>query len=94
MKYEDIPLNNNEARHNFEMVVEGERAFIDYQLRGDKIYLIHTEVPQALEGKGIASAMVQKAMHYMEDHHLKIVPLCTYVQHFLKRYPEWNKLVA
>ena len=49
MKYEEIPLVNNEAIHNFELTVEGYRAFIDYKKKDDKIYLIHTEVPVELE---------------------------------------------
>jgi len=94
MKYDDIPLNNNEAKHNFEMTIDGERCFIDYMLRDGKIYLVHTEVPQALEGRGVAGAMVEKTFIYIEEHHLKMVPLCPYVQQFLKRRPEWNRLLA
>jgi predicted GNAT family acetyltransferase len=94
MKYQEIPLTNNEAEHNFEMIVDGKRSFIDYMRKGDKIYLIHTEVPQELEGKGVAPEMVEKALHYIEDQHLKLVPLCAYVQHYLKRNPDWNRIVA
>lgn len=94
MKYEDIPLINNEARHNFELTVEGVRSFIDYKLRGDKMYLIHTEVPVELEGKGVASALLEKTFTYLEQHHLKIIPLCAYILVYLKRHPEWNRLRA
>jgi predicted GNAT family acetyltransferase len=94
MKYHEIPLTNNEAEHNFEMIVDGKRSFIDYMRKGDKIYLIHTEVPQELEGKGVAPEMVEKALQYIEDQHLKLVPLCAYVQHYLKRNPDWNRIVA
>lgn len=94
MNYNDLPLINNEAIHNFELLVDGERAFIDYKLKGEKIYLIHTEVPVALEGKGVAGAMVTKALEYIDQHHLKLVPLCVYVQAYLKKHPEWNRLLA
>jgi predicted GNAT family acetyltransferase len=94
MKYQEIPFTNNEAEHNFEMIVDGKRSFIDYMRKGDKIYLIHTEVPQELEGKGVAPEMVEKALQYIEDQHLKLVPLCAYVQHYLKRNPDWNRIVA
>ncbi|GAA3970671.1 GNAT family N-acetyltransferase [Mucilaginibacter dorajii] len=94
MKYQEIPLVNNEAIHNFELVVDGHRSFIDYKLKGDKIYLIHTEVPVELEGMGVAAALVEKAFNYIEEHQLKIVALCVYVAAYLKRHPEWNRLVA
>ena len=94
MKYEDIPLINNEARHNFELTVDGVRSFVDYKLRGDKVYLIHTEVPEEMEGKGVASALVEKTFTYLEHHNLKIIPLCAYILRYLKRHPEWNRLRA
>jgi predicted GNAT family acetyltransferase len=94
MKYQDIPLINNEAIHNFELIVDGNRAFIDYKLKSDKIYLIHTEVPVEMEGNGVAAALVEKAFNYIEEHHLKIVPLCAYIIAYLKRHPEWKRLLA
>ncbi|GAA4925066.1 GNAT family N-acetyltransferase [Mucilaginibacter defluvii] len=92
--YTDIELINNEPIHNFELHVDGHRAFVDYLKKNDKYYLIHTEVPQELEGKGIASALVEKVFEYIEQHNSKIVPLCVYVQSFLKRHTEWNRVVA
>jgi predicted GNAT family acetyltransferase len=92
--YDELPLVNNQAIHNFEMVVDGHRAFIDYQQKGDKVFLIHTEVPVELEGKGVATALVEKTFKHLEANNLKIVPYCAYVKGFLKRHPEWERLVV
>jgi predicted GNAT family acetyltransferase len=94
MNFADIELINNEAVHNFELFVNGHRAFIDYKTKDNKIYLIHTEVPAELKGMGVAEALVEKTFNYIEQHQLKMVPLCSYIQIFLKRHPEWNRLVA
>jgi hypothetical protein len=94
MQYHDIPLINNEAIHNFELVINGRRSFIDYKQKGNKVYLIHTEVAAELKGKGVAEAIVEKTFHYLEERQLKIVPLCVYVGMYLKRHPEWNRLLA
>ena len=94
MDYTANELINNTAIHNFELFVNGERAFIDYKQKDDKVYLIHTEVPAALEGKGVAAAIVEKTFKYMEERHLKLVPLCVYVKHYLTVHPEWNRLLA
>jgi len=92
--YDDISVNNNQSIHNFEMVVDGHRAFIEYKQRGDTFYLIHTEVPVALEGRGVAGALVEKTFHYLEEHHFKMVPYCVYIKAYLKKHPEWERLLA
>jgi predicted GNAT family acetyltransferase len=94
MNFADIELINNEAVHNFELFVNGHRAFIDYKTKDNKIYLIHTEVPAELKGMGVAEALVEKTFNYIEQHQLKMVPLCSYIQIYLKRHPDWNRLVA
>lgn len=94
MNYNDIKLINNTEAHNFELFVNEQLSFIDYKMRDNKVYLIHTEVPAELQGKGVAEALVTKAFEYAEQHQLKVVPLCSYVQAFLKRHSEWNKIVA
>ncbi len=93
MNYEDIPLLFNEETLSFEMMVEGYRCFIDTKKRGDIIYLIHTEVPEEMKGKGVAAALVEKTFRYLEEHNLKIIPACSYVRLFLERHSEWNKLL-
>ncbi|MCJ8210997.1 N-acetyltransferase [Mucilaginibacter sp. RS28] len=94
MELAEIPLINNEAIHNFELVVDGHRAFIDYRTKDNRIYLVHTEVPVELKGRGVGDAIVLKAFHYIEERGLKMVPLCKFVQLYLQRHPEWNRLVA
>jgi predicted GNAT family acetyltransferase len=91
--YEDIQLIDNTAIHNFEMFVDGHRAFIDYKARDGVYYLIHTEVPIELEGHGIATALVDKVFHYLEGHNFKLVPYCAYIKAYLKRHPEWERLL-
>lgn len=84
---------NDKQVQQYYLDVEGLRSFIEYEQRGDAIYLTHTEVPEEQEGKGIASAMVEKALQDIEKQGLKLVPYCSYVRVFLKRHPEWNRLL-
>jgi len=90
---EDIQLNDNAAIHNFEVFVDGYRAFIDYKLRDGVYFLIHTEVPRELEGHGVAATLVDKVFHYLEDNGFKMVPYCAYIKAYLKRHPEWERLI-
>jgi uncharacterized protein len=92
-QYQSIPLINNEKASRFEMTVDDEVSFIQYKKMSHAIALLHTEVPQAMEGRGIAAALVEKTFHYMEENHLKIISLCPYVSLYLKRHPAWNRIV-
>lgn len=84
---------HNITDHSFEKFVDGERSFIEYQQRGDHVYLLHTEVPESQTGEGIAASLVEKTFEYLEEQNLKAVPSCSYVKVFLKRHPEWNRIV-
>jgi predicted GNAT family acetyltransferase len=91
--YEDIQLNNNTAIHNFELFVDGHRAFIDYKQHNDKYFMIHTEVPRELEGKGVAAALVEKTFNYLEANGFSMVPYCAYIKAYLQRHTDWERLI-
>lgn len=50
-------------------------------------------VPKNLRGQGIASRVVEYAMHYALKNSLKIKPTCSYVGTFLKKRLEFQELV-
>ena len=94
MNYSEKKLEVNREFHRLELEVERNIAFIEYKLDNDALFLIHTEVPAALEGKGAGSAIVQKALQYAKDNNYKIVPICPFVQSYLKRHKKWNYMVV
>ncbi len=86
-------LIDNPERRRYEWQ-EGEHlAFIDYIRTKDKIYLTHTEVPEALSGKGVGTRMVRAALEDVDRQQLTLIPLCPFVALYLKRNPEWKRLV-
>jgi predicted GNAT family acetyltransferase len=91
--YDQSPLVNNKAKHSFEMIIDGQRAFIDYRQTGDTYVLIHTEVPETLRGKGIATGLVEKTFKYLEENNRKMQPYCAYIQAYLKTHPDWKRLI-
>ena len=52
--------------------------------RENRMYLIHTEVPEVLENKGIGHKMVREALDWLEKNQHKLVPLCPFVRAFVK----------
>ena len=94
MSYEEEKLRINVIANRLELDIGGNTAFIEYKLSGNNLFLIHTEVPPEFEGKGVGGAIVQKALQYAKDNGYKIVPLCVFVQSYLKRHKEWDDIVA
>jgi uncharacterized protein len=81
-------------RHRFEVVVDGEVAFINYKVEGDRLILVHTEVPKALSGRGLGTALVRSALNEARRRGQRIVPECEFVFAFIQRNPEFKDLVA
>lgn len=86
-------LVNNESEHQYEFHVGALLPKIEYIRSGNKIYLTHTEVPGELEGQGIASDLVKKVLTDIQQKELKVVPLCPFVDKYIKRHPEWEFLI-
>ena len=55
-------VRNNAAEHRYELEVDGQLAVAEYRLRPGRISFTHTEVPDALEGRGIGSRLVEAAL--------------------------------
>ncbi len=89
----NIPLVKNEKEHRFEIEVEGIIAFIDYKETHSQIALVHTEVPEIIGGKGVAAALVEKTLNYLEKHDNTLLPFCPYVFAYIKKHPEWKRIV-
>jgi predicted GNAT family acetyltransferase len=90
----EVPVIHNEEAHRFETQVDGLRALIAYRRFPDRIVLIHTEVPPALEGKGLAAKLARTALDFARANHLCIVPLCPYVAIFLRKHSEYHDLLS
>ncbi|MFV0140509.1 N-acetyltransferase [Empedobacter falsenii] len=95
MNEELIPLQvvKNEKTVRFELNVDGFIAFIDYKQDDNVIKLIHTEVPDELGGRGVAAALVEKTLAYLEEHGNVLFPYCPYVFAYIKKYPVWKRIV-
>ena len=89
----DLNVTDNPDKKRYEAAIEGHKAFIEYIKTKEKIFLTHTEVPVALEGKGIGSALVLQVLEDIEKLGLTLVPLCPFVAMYLKKHPEWRRLV-
>lgn len=87
----NVHHNPNEMR--FEIRVGNEIAELLYQMDGDMIIFHHTFVPPALEGQGIGSQLAKTGLEYAKTNSLRVVPVCSFVEAYIRRHPEYQPLV-
>lgn len=90
----DGEVRNNEAEQRYELEVDGALAIAAYRLRDARITFTHTEVPKALEGRGIGSKLIKAALDDVRAKGLKVVPACPFVKHYMDEHPEVQDLLA
>ena len=84
-----VSVRNNEDTRRYEAEVAGQVAIVQYQRAGDRIIFTHTEVPEPLEGRGIAAKLARTALDDAAAHSLTVVPLCPYVASYIRRHQEY-----
>jgi len=86
-------VRNNTALNRFELDVDGHQAVAYYRLTPGVITFVHTEVPQALAGRGVASKLIRGALEMARAQGLKVVPQCPFVSAYMGKHPEYNDLL-
>jgi hypothetical protein len=81
-------------RERFEVTVDGDLAgFLVYRSRKGLLALIHTEVDERFEGRGIGGRLARFALDSARDRDLAVLPFCPFVNAWIKRHPEYVDLV-
>jgi len=85
-------VTDNMARSRYELAVDDAVAFIDHVSEGDAVAFMHTEVPEAMAGKGIGSKLVRGALDDARSRGFKVVPRCPFVREYIERHPEYQDI--
>ncbi|HZU30856.1 MAG TPA: GNAT family N-acetyltransferase [Candidatus Angelobacter sp.] len=87
------PAPQQVTNGRFEIEREGHMAYLEYNLAGKVLQLIHSEVPPALRGKGLGSELAHSALEYAREQGLKVDVICPSVAAYLEKHPEYADLV-
>ncbi|MDZ7362002.1 MAG: N-acetyltransferase [candidate division KSB1 bacterium] len=94
-KNQENTVRNNTADRRFELMIEGKLSMIEYLMADENTAIVfaHTEVPEELEGRGIASRLAKAALEFAKSKELAVIPLCPFVKSYIHRHPEYQPLV-
>jgi predicted GNAT family acetyltransferase len=89
----DAPIVHNSQERRFETTIDGELAEASYILEGDTIKFTHTQVPVSSRNQGVGANLAKTALDYARNNGLTVVPICSFIQTYLKQHTEYADLV-
>jgi predicted GNAT family acetyltransferase len=94
MQNEPVTVADNVDANRYEVKIGNQLAVLTYERQADRIIFLHTGVPPALEGHGVANALAHFALEDARSQKLAVVPVCRFVASYIRRHPEYQSLVV
>jgi len=89
-----LSLTDAPERSRYEAHEAGELAgFVDYRAMRGRLTIIHTEVLQGREGRGVATRLARFVLDDVRARGLRIVIVCPFFRAYLARHPRDLDLV-
>ena len=77
------------------VVVDGHEAEMTYSRASPTLIIIdHTEVPDALRGRGVGQALVERAVLDARREGFRIIPLCPFARAQFARQTAWRDVLS
>lgn len=86
-------VRNDEVTEQFQLRIDGQMALLQYRRRPGRMRFVHTEVPAALQGRGLADRLAHTGLEFARAHGLRVIPACPFVAAYIRRHPEYQSLV-
>jgi predicted GNAT family acetyltransferase len=84
---DNIAIADNAEGKRYEIGVNGELAgFLQYRLRPGLIELVHTEIGEEFEGRGLGSQLISFALDDARERGLAVLPFCPFVNDYMQRH--------
>ena len=88
-------ITDVEAESRYEVRIDGELAgVLEYIVKRGRIALVHTEVPPAFTGRGLASKLAQFGIEDARRRGLRVIAICPTVKAYVARHPETHDIVV
>lgn len=86
----DIALEEGASKGRYVYRADGAEAEMTFSKAGARLIIIdHTEVPDAMRGAGVGTALVLRAVEDARGNGRRILPLCPFAAAQFRRRPDW-----
>ena len=69
-------------------------AFLEYSVSENVLDMLHTFVPPAMRGRGVAGALVRVGLKHAASRNLRVRLTCWYTADFVKKYGTYGTKIA
>jgi glutathione S-transferase len=88
-------VKENPGQHRFERPIhDGAIAVAYYRGADDKVVFVHTEVPTAFSGQGIATDLARGTFELLRQSKRKAILKCPFMMQFYAKHPEYADIIA
>src|SRR4029079_15418904 len=89
-----MSVGNTPGKSQSEITADGVVAGRAEYRRGKKeIAVLHTEVDDAFEGRGLGSGLVRGVLYQARADGLAVLPFCPFTRDYIAEHPEYLDLV-
>jgi predicted GNAT family acetyltransferase len=80
-------------QNRFELSLDGGTALVAYRRDGERLVLVHTEVPEQFAGQGVGSKLAKGVFELLRASRRKAVVRCEFLKGWIAKHPEYNDVV-
>ena len=79
-------VTHDKAEHKLKIEDQRGTSYLEYEESGQAVTVLHTVVPDALSGRGLAAQLAEAVFQYARNEHKSIRSECSYMTAWLKRH--------
>jgi predicted GNAT family acetyltransferase len=91
----DVTREDRPSGGRWHVVLDGHEAEMTFSRASATLIIIdHTAVPDALRGRGVGQALVERAVLDARREGFRIIPLCPFAKSQFERHPDWHDVLS
>lgn len=83
-----MDIQHDETARTFRLHIGEQLASLRYEFDRGTMTITHTNVPDALGGRGIGGELVRAALDTARRNGWKVIPACSFADAWMRRHPE------
>ncbi|MBQ4914820.1 N-acetyltransferase [Maribacter sp. MMG018] len=89
----DVIIKDNAFLRQFETIVDGQLAKIEYSSQERKVFLTKLVVPEGITTEGFKENFIKAVLHHIQEKSLRVVPTSPQIAGFLRKNRQYKEML-